>query len=165
MEASLGSPSARSQRRLLSKACTQDAGQPSSSSPCEQGRGWPQSTQGRNRNLLAPQSRSKGHVQSRARLRSQFRSQLRGTSPLPLQHLGGRHGGLGGWILQPVQPCPEQVGPFPARLPVPPTSAESPEKHSRPHLEANDISGASTGCQQANHWVSASVTLRGAVSR
>ena len=151
MEASLGSPSARSQRRLLSKACTQDAGQPRSSSPCEQGRGWPQSTQDRNRNLLAPRSRSKGHVQSRARLRSQFRSQLRGTSPLPLQHLGGRHGGLGGWILQPVQPGPEQVGPFPARLPVPPTSAESPEKHSRPHLEANDISGASMGCQQANH--------------
>ena len=158
----LGKPSARNQRRLFSKVLPQDAGQPSSSSACERGWGWPQSTQGRNRKLLAPWSRSKGHVQSRARLRSQFCSQLKGTGTLPLRHLGGGWStGVGGWNLQPAQSGPAQVGPFPAWLPTPHTGAESPEKHSWPHLEANDISGTSMGCQQANHWVSASVTTQG----
>ena len=59
--------------------------------------------------------------------------------------------------LQQIQPGPAQVCSFPPRTPAPPTLAESPEKHSQLHLEANDIRGTSTGSQQENHWVSASV--------
>lgn len=126
-EASLGSPSARSQRRLFSKARAQDAGQPISSSPCERGWGWPQSTQGRNRKLLAPRSRSKGQAQSRARLRSQFCSQLKGTSTLPLRHLGVGAGGWGAGISSQFSLAQHRSAPFLLGSPLP-APVLSPQK-------------------------------------